>query len=94
MVEYLFVAINEKMCRTKIDKTWRCYNLLQPLANKNASGVFLAATKYWYEPKYRLPESYEKMCLDHREQLEHIMVTSFMSGNEAKRWEVVARIVE
>ena len=87
------MSINEKMCRTKIDKSWRCYNLLQPLANKNISGVYLAATKYWYEPKYGLPESYEKMCQEHREQMEHIMVTSFMSGDEAKRWEVVARIV-
>ena len=81
------------MCRTKIDKSWRCYNLLQLVANKNVSTLFLAATKYWYDPKYGLPESYENMCVDHREQLEHIMVTSFMSGDEAKRWEVVARIL-
>ena len=68
--------------------------MLQLVANKNVSVLFLAATKNWYDPKYGLPESYEKMCLDHREQLEHVMVTSFMSGDEAKRWEVVARIIE
>ena len=92
--EYFFLAINEKLCRSRIDKTWRCYDLLQPLANKNIQSVLIAATKYWYEPKYGVPESYDQMCLNHREQVEHIMVTSFMSGNEAKRWEVVARIIE
>ena len=91
--DHLYLAINEKMCRTKIDKSWRCYNLLLPLANKNISSVFLAATKYWYEPKYGVPETYEAMCEEHREQMENIMVNSFMSGDETKRWEVVARIV-
>ena len=82
------------MCRTRIDETWRCYNLMPPIANKNIQSVFIAATKYYYEPKYEIPKSYEQMCADHREQLENIMVTSFMSGDDEYRWEVVARIIK
>ena len=91
--EYLYLSINEKLCRTKIDKTWRCFDLVKPLANQDIQSVFITATRYWYEPKYGVPESYDKMCLDHRKQIEHIMVTSFMSGNESTRWQVVAKIV-
>ena len=92
--EYHFLAINEKMCRTKIDKTWRFYNILQELGNKDIQGVFLAATKFCYEPKYGVPESYDEMCSDHRKQIEHILVTSLMSGDDVKRWEVVAKVIE
>ena len=82
------------MCRTKIDKSWRFYNILQELANKDIHGVFLMATKFCYEPKYGVPETYDQMCSDHRKQIEHILVTSLMSGDDAKRWKVVAKVIE
>ena len=75
--------------RVATQSTLKCIEI-----ESNIQSVLIAATKYWYEPKYGVPESYDQMCLNHREQVEHIMVTSFMSGNEAKRWEVVARIIE
>ncbi len=81
------------MCRTKRDQTRNFYHMLKQLDNKDMRGVFLMATKYCYEPKYGVPESYDQMCSDHREQLEHILVNMLMSGDDVNKWEVVAKVI-
>ena len=68
--------------------------MLEQVGNKDIHVIFYMATKYFYDPKYGVPESYDKMSSEHREQLEHMVVNMVMSGDDGKRWDVVARIVE
>ena len=93
--QQIILLINDKVCRCQTDRTWRCHQLLEQLSAKDKAieSVFIAASTYWYDPKYGIPLSYKEMKPDHRAEVEHILVNSFMSGDEWRRWEVIGRLV-
>ena len=93
MPNKVVVLINEKLCRCRTDETWRHHQGIKMLGeHKGVQSVFLGAMKGWYDPKYGMPKSYEAMNPDHRAEVEHNMVKSFMLGDDSKRWEVIGRI--
>ena len=90
----MILLINDKICRCTSDKNWRCNQLVEILAEKKGiQSVFTAASSVWYDPKYGIPRSYETMNVDHRAEVEHMMVNSYMSGDDWKRWEVIGRVI-
>ena len=93
--QQIILLINDKICRCQPDTNWRCHQLLQLLTGKDKAieSVFVAASTFWYDPKYGIPLSYKEMKPDHRAEVEHTLINSFMSGDEWRRWEVIGRLV-